>query len=210
MTDAPNDWTDNDLEQLSRIAPSAEAIATHLGREYGWSESRVIHCTKHIQDALDKDAFHQGANWMLDDIRGSLTGWPHLGCDTVAGKQVERIVALREAAALEQAAEHIPEQSHEATGYLIRCACGWKSLAYKVDWRIEDGSSRGFSEWQQHIRALSPSPNYIALREAEARIREANEAKQAERRCKSVSDYSEWIETRIATLTEARDKLAKK
>ena len=117
-------------------------------------------------------------------------------------------IALRAAAALEQAAEHIPEQSHEATGYLIRCACGWKSLAYKVDWRIEDGSSRGFSEWQQHIRALSPDPNYIALREADARIAEADWWIAAQHL--TPNDLIGTERRRYATLTEARDKLAKK
>ena len=32
MTDTPNDWTDNDLEQLSRIAPSAGAPSDRAGK----------------------------------------------------------------------------------------------------------------------------------------------------------------------------------
>lgn len=93
---------------------------------------------------------------------------------------LERYVNERVGMALRAAAKHVPQHCHEATGYLVRCDCGWKSLAYKVDWTIDDGSEeRGITEWREHILSLDLA-SVAALDEHDAEIR-ATAIKGAER-----------------------------
>ena len=51
---------------------------------------------------------------------------------------------------LEEAAKHFPYIYHEATGYLVSCACRWKSETFKDDNPyVLEGA------WRMHIAALS-------------------------------------------------------
>ena len=77
---------------------------------------------------------------------------------------------------------------------------------------VEDFNSLTGLELRVHqqIRALSPDPDYIALREADARIAEANALYTNWNVDKSIRNFDAWFRKHIAALTEARDKLVKK
>ena len=185
MTDTPNDWTDNDLEQLSRIAPSAGAPSDRAGK---------------IREDL------------LAEVRRILNRPRRAGEDSAALELTQYVHGLLDAeckaaaaAALEQAVESIERRASMWTG-------GEGTPAWDIRGELNNEAAT--------IRALSPSPNYIALREAEARIDEyrANEAAYSASLYvhgprdvrTNFEKWRMWKEQHVAALTEARDKLAKK
>lgn len=91
-------------------------------------------------------------------IYRALYRWQYNGDSDEALASILALVVAERDALKEDAIKHRPTQCHEATGYLTRCECGWKSTAHRTNWQVgePDDIEQGIEEWKAHVRSLTP------------------------------------------------------
>lgn len=112
-------------------------------QQIGWSQ-----CAEELESLIPalsevvRQAHTDGANWMLDNIRGSLRGYPNQGGDIEVMTEVERLIRQTHAEAIEAAATVVPEQV-------------WEFLSHFAIYAPKASEIESFIE--SSIRAVTPT-----------------------------------------------------
>lgn len=139
-----------------------------IHKDYNWLRRSILALVVAERDA--------GRSDMLRWIKASLEQYPNGGGDITVMQEVDRLLIAERDAKKQDAIQHRPTQCLEASGYLTRCECGWKSAAHRINWQEgePDEIEQGIEEWKAHVRSLTPSTAQSREREIAAiRLREA-------------------------------------
>ena len=209
MIDTPNDWTDNDLEQLSRIAPSAgapSAVCPRCGGSGRYQPSSQDEETVECLGCGGSGRIQRAPSDHAGKVREIVERWfvtPYPKTDSVQDTADTLIVQLEAhldaeckaavASALSEAAKHRLELF--SAGY-FRCSCGISDSRSVMIW------------WPEHIRTLSPDPDYVKKQVAAALIPPEAKIRGLESNAKEADEIQAELEAVIDRLLSHSPMLA--